>query len=153
MWKGDRLPPQPMPLWLPVTSQGAVLSQNASNQQNTPGKRKGAISETSVGSHSGQLLSYHGNPPLETASISGKQLQTIISINEKWYTVASKLYLLLYLAGFSRRAETVGSYLRPQGQAAVCLAAGLMTAPTSSGSLIKFLDVTLGEASIREANV
>lgn len=42
MWKGDRLPTlEPMSLWLPVTSQWAVLSQIASNQQGTPGREKG----------------------------------------------------------------------------------------------------------------
>lgn len=62
-------------------------------------KRKGTISETSVGSHSGQLFSYHGNSPVgncfnfrEIATNNNKH-------NEKWYTATSQSYLLLDFSG------------------------------------------------------
>lgn len=88
------------PLWLLVTLTVGSPCSNCIKSARHPGKRKGTTSETTVGSHSGQLFSYHGNPPLETASVSRKYLQTI-SINEKRYTAASKLYSLLDLVRFS----------------------------------------------------
>lgn len=64
-----------LPLWLLVTESGQPWLQLAPislNQQGTPGREKGPFSVTSAGSYSGRLFGYHGNPWLETASISRK---------------------------------------------------------------------------------
>lgn len=119
-----------------------------------PGKRKGTLAETSVGSHSGQPLGYHGNPPLALASISGKWLQTIISIHEKNGMPVLQTVLGTGLGGVGG-TDTAGqlpsesaisgrqsSGCRPNDRAHIL--------PPSS--LIKFLDVTSGEAFIRGAN-
>lgn len=58
------------------------------------GRKKKTTSETSVGSHSGQLGGYHGNPLLEPASISRKSLPTIISTHKGGYTVDCRICLV-----------------------------------------------------------